>query len=112
MDALGLAWLRAEFASAGKPEPELFKDAGNAFYKSMKRGVMIPSVSKHSTRVPVPRIPGQIVLADCTAVAENLGARARDLGDGVLCLEFSGKMNTLGAGTRVECFETDGIITP
>ncbi|MFI5312349.1 MAG: 3-hydroxyacyl-CoA dehydrogenase family protein, partial [Gemmatimonadales bacterium] len=30
MDALHLAWLRTEFESAGKPEPELFKDASNA----------------------------------------------------------------------------------
>ena len=98
MDALTLAWLRAEFASEGKPEPELFKGASNAFYKPMKRGVMIPSVSAPATRVAVPAIPGQLVLADCPIVEENAEARARDLGDGVLCLEFCGKMNTLGPG--------------
>jgi 3-hydroxyacyl-CoA dehydrogenase len=98
MDALTLAWLRAEFASAGKPEPELFKDASNAFYKPMKKGIMLPSISHLGSREPISRIPGQIVLADCVAVAENLEARVRDLGDGVLCLEFSGKMNTLGPG--------------
>jgi len=98
MDALGLSWLRAEFASGGKPEPELLKGAGSAFYKGMKKGVMIPSVMVSSTRTAVPPVPGQLVLADCPIVEENAEARARDLGDGVLCLEFCGKMNTLGPG--------------
>ena len=98
MDALGLAWLRAEFASAGKGEPELVAHASNAFYKPMKKGVMVPSVTEPAKRVAVPRIPGQIVLADCPIVDQNDEARVRDLGDGVLCLEFCGKMNTLGAG--------------
>ena len=109
MDAVGLSWLRGEFEAAGKPEPELFKSASNAFYKQRKKGVMIPSIPAHvsgvtsqgsglGARVPVPAIPGQLLLADCPIVDANPEARVRDLGDGVLCLEFCGKMNTLGAG--------------
>lgn len=98
MDALGLAWLRTEFESAKKPEPELFKAASNLFYKPMKKGMRVPSFGAPSTREPAPKIAGQIVLADCPVVDENPEARARDLGDGVLCLEFCGKMNTLGPG--------------
>jgi 3-hydroxyacyl-CoA dehydrogenase len=101
MDAIGLAWLRAEFASAGKPEPELFKNANNAFYKPMKKGVMmvgLPGVGSPGSRQSLPKIPGQLLLSDCPIVDENAEARARDLGDGVLCLEFCGKMNTLGSG--------------
>jgi 3-hydroxyacyl-CoA dehydrogenase len=44
--------------------------------------------------------PRQIALADCPVVKENKGASLRDLGDGVLCLEFHTKMNTLDADIR------------
>ena len=102
MDAVGLSWLRREFASAGKPEPELLKAAGSAFYKPMKKGVMIPSLgtlgSGTAERQPLPPVPGKIALADCPMVDDNDEARVRDLGGGVLCLEFHGKMNTLGPG--------------
>ena len=102
MDAVGLSWLRGEFEKAGKPEPALLKAAGSAFYKSMKKGVMIPSLtalgSDSPARVPIPPIPDQIVLAHTPVLDQNDEARLRDLGDGVLCLEFCGKMNTLGPG--------------
>ncbi|HEY4364701.1 MAG TPA: 3-hydroxyacyl-CoA dehydrogenase NAD-binding domain-containing protein [Bryobacteraceae bacterium] len=39
--------------------------------------------------------PG-IVLSQCARVAGNPGASLVDVGDGVLCLEFHSKMNTLG----------------
>jgi 3-hydroxyacyl-CoA dehydrogenase len=39
-------------------------------------------------------------LKDCPVVKENKGASLRDLGDGVLCLEFHTKMNTLDADIR------------
>ena len=44
--------------------------------------------------------PRQISLASCPVVKENKGASLRDLGDGVLCLEFHTKMNTLDADIR------------
>lgn len=116
MDALGISWLRNEFTAAGRDAPPLFEAAGNAFYKEMKKGVMIPSLAAFTTlappseiaalssaarapaRVPLPKIPGQIVLAETPVLDENAEARLRDVGDGVLCLEFCGKMNTLGQG--------------
>ncbi len=39
--------------------------------------------------------PG-IVLAQCKTVQSNPGASLKDLGDGVLCVEFHSKMNALG----------------
>jgi 3-hydroxyacyl-CoA dehydrogenase len=39
--------------------------------------------------------PG-LVLAHCRTVQKNVGASLLDLGDGVLCVEFHSKMNTLG----------------
>jgi 3-hydroxyacyl-CoA dehydrogenase len=100
MDALGLDWLRAEFAKSGKSEPPLLKSAGKAFYEQTVAGMTIATVDQG--RIPLPPIPGQISLAilrqQGKVLDENKEARCVDLGDGVLCLEFCGKMNTLGPG--------------
>src|SRR5665213_2156299 len=100
MDALGLDWLRSEFAKAGKNEPPLLKNAGKAFYEQALAGTTIASVD--TGRIPLPPVPGQLSLAilrqQGKVLEENKEARCVDLGDGVLCLEFCGKMNTLGPG--------------
>lgn len=74
MDALGLDWLRAEMTKRGKVVPPLLADAGAAFDVPAPKGLQGP------------------------VLRENPEARLVDLGDGVLCLEFCGKMNTLGSG--------------
>ncbi len=96
MDALGLDWLRAEFKRAALAEPALLKNAGKSFYEGA--GEAITLATAEGPRVPLPKIPGQIILANQPIVDENKEARLRDIGDGVLCLEFCGKMNTLGPG--------------
>ena len=103
MDALGLDWLRSEFKRAGKDEPALLKAAGNAFYSTGESGTEITNFDRAvSTQVPktipLPPIPGQLLLSHRQTIDENKEARLRDIGDGVLCLEFCGKMNTLGPG--------------
>ncbi|HEX7833721.1 MAG TPA: 3-hydroxyacyl-CoA dehydrogenase NAD-binding domain-containing protein [Thermoanaerobaculia bacterium] len=50
--------------------------------------------------VPIEKDPRQISLATCPVIKENKGASLRDLGDGVLCLEFHTKMNTLDDDIR------------
>ena len=102
MDAMGLDWVRAEFLKAGKDVPPLLARAGARFYEMQNSDAeMIPAVDSEA-RVPVPAIPGQISLAllrqQKKVLQENREARLVDLGDGVLCLEFCGKMNTLGNG--------------
>ena len=103
MDALGLDWLRSEFKRAGKDEPALLKAAGNSFYSSGASGTEITNfdraVSTQAPKtIPLPPIPGQLLLSHRQTIDEIKEARLRDLGDGVLCLEFCGKMNTLGPG--------------
>ncbi len=98
MDAVGLDWLRSEMQKRGKRVPPLLTNAGAAFYGS---DGTVPSFAS-AKREPVPQIPGAIDLASLRkhgkVVAENAEARLIDLGDGVLNLEFCGKMNTLGPG--------------
>jgi 3-hydroxyacyl-CoA dehydrogenase len=50
--------------------------------------------------VPVPRDPKAIDLAALSVVRKNKGASLIDLGDGVLCLAFHTKMNTLDGDIR------------
>lgn len=101
MDAIGLGRLRKLIAQAGREVPPLLADAGRSFYAMRKSGEVIPALDG-GKRVPVPPVPGQISLAmlrrQQQVVHENPEARLVDLGDGVLCLEFCGKMNTLGTG--------------
>lgn len=115
MDALGLSWLRKEIADTGRPQPPLLDAAGTAFYRETKKGVMLPAFPVDARgsatagvappvpkRVPLEPVPGQLSLAALRAAGRVIDtsndARCVDLGDGVLCLEFCGKMNTLGAG--------------
>jgi len=52
---------------------------------------------------PLPERPGVLLLSESKArkkeVRKNAGASLIDLGDGILCLEFHSKMNTIGADT-------------
>jgi 3-hydroxyacyl-CoA dehydrogenase len=77
-------------------------DAGNAsFYRD---GSVYDPRSK--SYVPIPRDPRQIALQDAPVIRENKGASLRDLGDGVLCLEFHTKMNTLDGDIRAMLVES------
>lgn len=113
MDAMGLDWLRGEMTKRGKVAPPLLVNAGTSFYQfggatdpdtsegAVVNAETIPALDS-SKRIAVPPIPGQLSLvllrAQGRAAKENPEARLIDLGDGVLCLEFCGKMNTLGEG--------------
>jgi 3-hydroxyacyl-CoA dehydrogenase len=99
MDALGTDWLRAQMDQLGFEAPPLFRHATDGFYAGTGNRARMASLTGYA---PVPAIPGQLVLASLRAdgrlVDENKEARVVDIGDGVLCLEFCGKMNTLGTG--------------
>ncbi|MBX7119094.1 MAG: 3-hydroxyacyl-CoA dehydrogenase [Gemmatimonadaceae bacterium] len=109
MDAMGLDWLRGEMAARGRTVPPLLAAAGASFYAPADAVTVAGGGSLETVpaldgpgRAPVPPIPGQLLLAHLRrqgkVVRENAEARLVDLGDGVLGLEFCGKMNTLGAG--------------
>ncbi len=117
MDAVGLDWLRSAIAAAGRQVPAMLARAGGKFYRTETSGdrvLVIDAANAPRRRASDPRdggegpfeaiqpIPGQVSLATRrragAVVRENPEARLVDLGDGVLCLEFCGKMNTLGPG--------------
>jgi 3-hydroxyacyl-CoA dehydrogenase len=74
---------------------EMLADGHTSFYRD---GHVYEPASK--TYAQISTDPREISLAHCPVVKENKGASLRDLGDGVLCLEFHTKMNTLDADIR------------
>jgi 3-hydroxyacyl-CoA dehydrogenase len=113
MDALGLDWLRDAMSAAGKEIPPILLRAGEGFYREDSGGARVLALDAPRRRnsdqrdgtgpfVPVPEIPGLLSLDARRrlgkTVIENAEARLVDLGHDVMCLEFCGKMNTLGPG--------------
>jgi 3-hydroxyacyl-CoA dehydrogenase len=122
IDRIGADWLAAALEAMGRPVPELLR-RNQPMYRTVEGQLhslaFAPTddVGRVSTRQgglkpalppvlppglqPVRRPPGVLLLAEVKRrgppLARNASASLWDLGDGVLCLEFHGKMNTLDA---------------
>jgi 3-hydroxyacyl-CoA dehydrogenase len=98
MDMLGLDWVRDGLKKLGLSTPTLLAKAKRGFYEAGGAQVM----GFDRTMTAVEGVPGAIVLAASHAakrvVEQSADASLLDLGDGVACLEFHSKMNTLGEG--------------
>jgi 3-hydroxyacyl-CoA dehydrogenase len=80
---------------------EMLAGGSETFYRA---GTAYDPRSK--SYVAIPKDPRQLALKDARVVKENKGASLRDLGDGVLCLEFHTKMNTLDDDIRALLVES------
>lgn len=98
MDMLGLDFLRDGFRAAGLSEPGLLRKAKQSFYTNGGAHVLRLDGS-HGV---VDEVPASISLARLRAQNHTLhrteSTTLYDLGEGVACLEFHSKMNTLGEG--------------
>ncbi|HEX3877928.1 MAG TPA: 3-hydroxyacyl-CoA dehydrogenase/enoyl-CoA hydratase family protein [Bryobacteraceae bacterium] len=106
-DALGFRATAERMAKDGGTLPDnierMLASGANSFYETLDRagepGQRYFDLGAATFRDLEPR-PGVIVLSDLKrareVVKQNPGASLVDLGDGVLCLEFHSKMNTLG----------------
>ena len=102
MDMLGADWLAGAAEAAGLPVPPLLALAkGRTFYRV--EGGVLQCLTPAGEYAPVRRAEGVILLADVKRadkpVLRNGSASVWDIGDGVLCFEFTSKMNTLDADT-------------
>jgi 3-hydroxyacyl-CoA dehydrogenase len=97
MDMLGLDFVRAGIKKLGLSEPPLITKAKGAFYVDETTVLQLDG-----TYGAVQEIPSAISLARLHARKKTLydssDATLLDLGDGVACLEFHSKMNTIGEG--------------
>ena len=107
-DALGFESTALRIEAEGRHLPEnierMLSSGAKSFYKaadsdSQPRTEYFDLASGNRYREVEPR-PGIIVLSDLKrargVVKKNAGASLIDLGDGVICCEFHGKMNAIG----------------
>lgn len=98
IDDLGPAWFAGELKKAGKPVPALLEKVGSGtFYKveDGKRSFFGTDGKYHEIKRP----DGVLLLSDIKLASKPVfktgSAALWDIGDGALCLEFTGKMNAL-----------------
>src|SRR5438046_63028 len=105
-DAIGVEKSVAKLKEEGKPVPanvqKMLASGAKSFYKQ-ENGQRFYFDFPSARYVPAGDPPGTIVLKslkDRTGVIrKNSGASLIDLGDGVACLEFHSKMNSIGGDT-------------
>jgi len=103
-DAVGIGKAIDAWKKAGQPTPPLVErllaSGMKSFYASCDGA---PSYFDFASSAyeEVPERPGVLLLPSLKAhkkeIKRNAGASLIDLGDGVICLEFHSKMNTIGA---------------
>ncbi|MDP2956568.1 MAG: 3-hydroxyacyl-CoA dehydrogenase/enoyl-CoA hydratase family protein [Longimicrobiales bacterium] len=103
-DAMGFRWACERMLGEGHPLPPLARDlydAGAGGFYRREEGVHAFFAGAPGF-APVPTRAEYLVLADLKAagrvILESPDASLVDLGDGVACLEFHTKMNTVGPG--------------
>jgi 3-hydroxyacyl-CoA dehydrogenase len=98
-DMIGVEEVLPAMRAAGFPPAKWVEDmikAGHStFYQyegENKIGVFNPVIGKYEK---IKRLPSLILLKEQKVISRNPGATLYDLGDGVACVEFHTKMNTL-----------------
>jgi len=89
-DAFGFDYVVRRLEKEGRGVPDGVRGA-----QGLYRGATYFDFAAKDYHALEPR-PGIIILKHCHVVRENPGASLIDLGDGVLCVEFHSKMNTIG----------------
>ena len=105
-DARGVDCIVEEWGTEKLPVPpfvEKLRAAGGKSFYVHQEGTTTYFDGASASYRSLPERPGVILLPSLKArkreVKKNAGASLIDLGDGVLCLEFHSKMNTIGGDT-------------
>ena len=99
MDAMGAKWFADKLAADKKTVPPLLKLAADkgGFYRTQDGKLQYLTTAGNYTDVV--RAPGVLKLSDVkrggTPVIKNPSAKVWDIGDGVLCFEFTSRANSL-----------------
>ena len=97
-DKIGVDWLIAKLEADGMPVPAMLRAAsGRTFYRV--EGGKLQALGTDGNYSDVARAPGVLLLEDIKRaskpVLKNGSASVWDIGDGVLCFEFTSKSNSL-----------------
>lgn len=103
-DAIEIGKVKAEMGKTGAPAiapwvDEMLAAGHTSFYKTEGGKRMYYDAASKSYKA-IPRAEGMIVLSDLpesSVVWKNSAATVRHLGDGILCVSWTSKMNTIGA---------------
>ncbi len=97
IDQLGPAWLVKALAADGIPVPPLLAALGDKSFYRVRDGVLQQFIGAGYENVTRP--DGVLLLEDIKRAGQpifkNISASLWDLGDGVACLEFTSKMNSI-----------------
>jgi 3-hydroxyacyl-CoA dehydrogenase len=98
IDKLGAAWLAQRLEADGTPVPEILRIAGDRTFYRVEGGKR-QFLGLDGVYHDVVRAEGVLRLADIKLASKpllkNSSAALWDIGDGVVALEFTGKMNAL-----------------
>ena len=98
IDELGPAWFAAELKKMGKPVPKLVEQVGSGTFYKIENGKQF-FFGTDAQYHEIVRADGVLLLKDIKLnskpVHKTASASLWDVGDGVLCLEFTAKMNAL-----------------
>ncbi len=113
IDQLGTGWFAEKLKAEGKKVPHMVEvAAGRPFYKV--EGAKLLFLTTSGDYAEVKRPDGVLLLTDIKRgskpVTKNGSASLWDIGDGVLCLEFTSKMNALDADIMALLRKAIGII--
>ncbi len=98
IDQLGAAWLVSEIEASGHEVPKLLKSVGEGPFYKIENGQKYVFGTDGKYHV-IERDQGVLILEDIKLKSKPLyktaSASLWDIDDGVICLEFTGKMNAL-----------------
>ncbi len=101
IDQLGPAWFAAQLRESSMAVPQLLDQVGDGTFYRTEQGVL-QYFGTDDTYHNIARPDGVLLLQDIkratTRIAGNGSASLWDIGDGVVCLEFHTKMNSIDPG--------------
>lgn len=113
IDRLGAGWFAERLKSEGRPVPPLLQKAATQSFYRVEDG-KLEYLTTEGVFTPIVRAEGVLLLSDIKRaskpVIKNGSASVWDIGDGVLCLEFTTKMNTIDPDVFVVINKTIAFI--
>lgn len=98
LDKIGPAWFAEKLKEENRPVPALIQKVGEGHFYRLEKGKLKHFTPK-GTYEDIPRKEGILYLKDIKRVskplAKNGSAALWDIGDGVICLEFTSKENSI-----------------
>jgi len=98
LDKLGASWMMNRLLKENRPIPELLRQASDKKFYRVEGG-KLQCLTVDGSCQNISCAPGVVVLSDikraCKPVLSNASASLWDIGDGVLCLEFTSAKNRI-----------------